>query len=62
MLLGVYNNTFMDVQARFLEHGHVVEVNAAGSTMIFTDEPEIFKATMSSKVCATPLLDWYYTK
>jgi len=51
MLIAVIKNSFINLQQSFLEYGHVVEVNAAGSTMIFTDEPEIFKACMATQVC-----------
>ena len=50
MLHAVVKHKFMELQQDFLRFGHVVEVQTAGSTMIFTDEPEIFKAVMSTKV------------
>ena len=56
MLRAVMKHQFMELQQDFLQYGHVVEVQTAGSTMIFTDEPEIFKAVMSSKVCQIYLL------
>lgn len=50
MLIAVVKNNFINLQQSFLEYGHVVEVKAAGSTMIFTDDPNIFKACMATNV------------
>ena len=50
MLHGIMNHRFVELSQEFLSYGRVVEVRTAGSTMIFTDEPEMFKAAMATNV------------
>jgi len=50
MLFGILNHRFVELTQEFLSYGHVVEVVTAGSRMIFTDEPDMFKAVMSTNV------------
>ena len=53
----VLSHELIEVQQDVLKHGHVVEVNMAGSPMIFTDEPDVFRACMSTKVSVHDWLD-----
>lgn len=47
----VLNHTLIEVQQDILKHGHVVQVKMAGSVMVFSDDPEVFRACMATQVC-----------
>lgn len=45
----ILQHRLIEVQQEILQHGHIVEVQMAGSAMIFSDDPEVFRACMSTK-------------